>query len=265
MPFREAIREISNGFHRDDNFRPEDPYLSYHDICLTREDIDCLKNDWLTDNNISFWEEYLEHEKLSKQSSSKIILLRPSMAFLLKSTNDPMSLRTALPDVRSASHIFLPINDCRNPAIPEGGSHWSLLVVGVRDRVAFHYDSLSPANYTEARMVVHKLEPLLGFQLRLSNIEDTPQQDNGSDCGVHVCWAMKHLLVRRLLAVEAEKEVNMSLGGKRVDANGVRKEMLKVCEALRKKASRSQSPKKSSEGRTSPPRIGAEKENTAAD
>lgn len=30
----------------------------------------------------------------------------------------------------------------------------------------------------------------------------------------------------------------MSLGGKRVDASGVRKEMYKVCEGLRKKASR---------------------------
>lgn len=87
-------------------------------------------------------------------------------------------------------------------------------------------------------MVVHKLQPLLGIQLRLQNIDDTPQQDNGSDCGVHVCWAMRHLLVRRLLAVEAEREVDMSLGGKRVDASGVRKDMYKVCEGLRKKASR---------------------------
>lgn len=49
---------------------------------------------------------------------------------------------------------------------------------------------------------------------------------------------MRHLLVRRLLAVEAEREVDMSLGGKRVDASGVRKDMYKVCEGLRKKASR---------------------------
>lgn len=87
-------------------------------------------------------------------------------------------------------------------------------------------------------MVVNKLQPLLGVPLRLSNIEDTPQQDNGSDCGVHVCWAMKHLLVRRLLAVEADREVDMSLGGKRVDATGMRRDMYKVCESLRKKASR---------------------------
>jgi len=140
--------------------------------------------------------------------------------------------------VKKASHIFLPINDCRNPSVAEGGTHWSLLVVGVSDRVAFHYDSLSPANCGEAREVCKKLGVLLGFSLQFSDLEDTPQQDNGSDCGVHVCWAMKHLLVKRLLAVEREKEVQMSLRGKRVDAAGSRKDMFKICEGLRKKASR---------------------------
>jgi len=37
---------------------PEDAYLSYYDVRLTREDISVLKNDWLTDNVIAFWEEY---------------------------------------------------------------------------------------------------------------------------------------------------------------------------------------------------------------
>lgn len=200
---------------------------------------------------------YLEHEELLKKPNNKVMLLRPSMVFLLKSTKggllgscltprarltatplDPLTLASALPDVRSASHIFLPINDCRNVSLPEGGTHWSLLVVGVNDRVAFHYDSLSPANYDEARLVCRQLEILLGFSLRFSDLDDTPQQDNGSDCGVHVCWAMRHLLVKRLLAVEREKEVEMSLIGKKVDAAGYRREMFKICEALRKKASR---------------------------
>ncbi|PWW75203.1 cysteine proteinase [Tuber magnatum] len=201
------------------------------------------------------------------------------MVFLLKNTKDPLTLESALPDVKKASHIFLPINDCRNPSIAEGGTHWSLLVVGVSDRVAFHYDSLSPANCGEAREVSKKLGVLLGFPLQFSDLEDTPQQDNGSDCGVHVCWAMKHLLVKRLLAVEREKEVQMSLRGKRVDATGYRKEMFKICEGLRKKASRrlgspmwiiinvlltlstcgiySTSPRTSKhDGKDSPPRIG---------
>lgn len=70
------------------------------------------------------------------------------------------------------------------------------------------------------------------------DLTDTPQQENGSDCGVHVCWAMKHLLVRRLMNVESKREVDMSLGGKRLDALGMRKEMLRVCESARRKERR---------------------------
>jgi sentrin-specific protease 8 len=33
-----------------DMLSPDDAYLSYHDIRLTREDMQTLKNDWLTDN-----------------------------------------------------------------------------------------------------------------------------------------------------------------------------------------------------------------------
>jgi len=44
---------------------PEDAYLSYYDVRLTKLDVDSVKNDWLTDNAISFWEEYLERERLN--------------------------------------------------------------------------------------------------------------------------------------------------------------------------------------------------------
>jgi sentrin-specific protease 8 len=201
---------------------------------------------------------YLEHEQLAKHTGSAVVLLRPSMVHLLKSHPSaldfmlghdrslliirgclgPRELLPVLPDLKKASHIFLPINDCRDLQIAEGGSHWSLLVVGITDRIAFHYDSLSPSNYIEAQLVHAKLQHLLGFGLTLANLDDTPQQDNGSDCGVHVCWAMQHLLVRRLLAVGQQKEVDMSLGGKRLDASRMRREMYRICEGLRKKASR---------------------------
>ena len=30
--------------------QPDDAYLSYFDVRLTKEDVDCIKDDWLTDN-----------------------------------------------------------------------------------------------------------------------------------------------------------------------------------------------------------------------
>ncbi|KAL3417933.1 Ulp1 protease family protein [Phlyctema vagabunda] len=186
------------------------------------------------------------------------------MAFMLMQTPDPLTLKDALPNFSRTTHIFLPINDARSVTVAEGGSHWSLLLVSVIDGVAFHYDSMSPSNYHEARLATSKLGALLGRQLRFLNLEDSPQQENSSDCGVYVCIQMRHLLISRLLAANAKEKVSMSMGGKLVDANGGRKEMLKTIESFRKEGerrrshddqSRSASPFHGKNGSKSPPRI----------
>lgn len=220
---------------------PDDAYLSYHDVRLTREDVACIKNDWLTDNAIAFWEEYLEREKLSEYPKANIVLLRPSMSFLLMKTDDPLSLKSALPDFSKTTHIFLPVNDCRSVDVAEGGSHWSLLLVSIIDGVAFHYDSLTPSNFHEARLVAHRISQLLGKPLRFINLDDTPQQENSMDCGVYVCLLMSHLLIQRLLRAHAQDKISMSMRGKEVDAYGGRKEMLRIINERRKEGERRRS------------------------
>lgn len=201
----------------------------------------CLKNDWLTDNNIAFWEEYLERETLPRYPQARIVLLRPSMSFLLMKEPNLKQVRFALPDFSKVTHVFLPINDNRNVSQAEGGSHWSLLLVSVLDGVAFHYDSLGGANYAEARLATRKMTELIGKPLRFVNLDDCPQQENGSDCGVFVCLIMRHLLIKRLLAANAREKVSMSMGGKMVDSNGGRKEMLHIIEKLRQEGERRRS------------------------
>ncbi|KAK1488718.1 Ulp1 protease family protein [Colletotrichum abscissum] len=215
---------------------PQQPYLSF-----TYEDIKSLKNDWLTDNNIAFWEEWLEREVLPKYPQARIILLRPSMTFLLMKEPDMRQIRSALPDFSKVTHIFLPINDARNVAQAEGGSHWSLLLVSAIDGVAFHYDSLGGANYAEGRLATHKMSEILGRPLRYLNLDDSPQQENGSDCGVFVCILMRHLLIKRLLSANAREKVSMSMANKLIDSHGGRKEMLKIIESLRKEGERRRS------------------------
>ena len=177
---------------------------------------------------------YLEREWLSHFKNANIVLLRPSMSFMLMQTPDPRSLKEALPDFSRTTHIFLPINDCRNPSVAEGGSHWSLLLVSVLDGIAFHYDSLNPANLTEAQQVTLKLAQLLGQHLQCINLGDSPQQLNSSDCGVFVCLQMRHLLLKKLLRAHAREKVSMSMGDKMVDAARGRKEMLGIIETKRK-------------------------------
>jgi sentrin-specific protease 8 len=156
------------------------------------------------------------------------------MSFMLMQTPDPTTLREALPNFSTTTHIFLPLNDCRNPAIAEGGSHWSLLVVSLVDGVAFHYDSLYPSNDTAAEQATSQLSKLLGRELILRELDDAPQQQNSSDCGVYVCMIMNHLLLRRLLAMPRGEKVNMSMQNKDVNAYKGRKEMLSIIEGFRK-------------------------------
>lgn len=163
------------------------------------------------------------------------------MSFMLIQTPDPTTLREALPDFSRTTHIFLPINDCRNVEIAEGGTHWSLLVVSVVDGSSFHYDSLHPSNRNEATMASRKLGQLLGKELKFMDLSDSPRQDNSSDCGVFVCAEMRHLLVKRLLQADSKHIVNMSLGGKVMDAAGVRREMLKIIEYYRKEGEKRRS------------------------
>ncbi|PTB76372.1 hypothetical protein M440DRAFT_1391883 [Trichoderma longibrachiatum ATCC 18648] len=78
------------------------------------------------------------------------------------------------------------------------------------------------------------LSEIVKRPIRFVNLDDSPQQENGSDCGVFVCLLMRHLLVKRLLVANAREKVSMSMAGKMVDSNGGRKEMLRIIENLRK-------------------------------
>ncbi|KAJ9157213.1 Ulp1 protease family protein [Pleurostoma richardsiae] len=249
MPFRQRVAR-----HFGETLSPQQPYLSYYDVLLTYEDIKALKNDWLTDNNIAFWEEWLEREILPKYPQARIVLLRPSMTFLMMKEPDLKAVKEALPDFSKVTHIFLPINDARSTNQAEAGSHWSLLLVSAIDGVAFHYDSLGGANYNEARHATNRLSQILKIPLRFQNIDDCPQQENGSDCGVFVCILMRHLLVKRLLNANAREKVSMSMANKMIDSYGGRKEMLKIIESLRKEGERRRSASPYAKSST-PPRI----------
>ena len=147
----------------------------------------------------------------------------------------------ALPDFSRTTHIFLPVSDSTDLEHAESGSHWSLLLVSVVDGVSFHYDSLPPGNVSDGQKATQKLAILLNKSLRFINLSDSPEQDNGSDCGVFVCLNMRHLLMKRLLQVRADEKVSMSLGGKTVDAKEGRKEMMRVIEEFRKEGEKRRS------------------------
>jgi sentrin-specific protease 8 len=70
---------------------------------------------------------------------------------------------------------------------------------------------------------------------------DSPQQENGSDCGVFVCVLMKHLLLKRLLRADASRKISMSMKDMHIHAKDGRKTMLKVIEERKKEGERRRS------------------------
>jgi len=230
-----------------------------------RADVDSIKNDWLTDNAIAFWQEFLEREALTSFPKASIVLLRPSMSYMLMQTAEPLTLKEVLPNFATTTHVFLPINDNIDVTNAEGGSHWSLLLVSIIDGVSFHYDSMSQSNLREAQNTTRKMEQLLGKRLRFIAMEDSPQQENGSDCGVFVCVLMRHLLLKRLLRADASKKVSMAMRDAHINAKDGRKTMLRIIDERKKEGerrrSRSHSPWRStSTSSKSPPRIGNEQQ-----
>ena len=163
------------------------------------------------------------------------------MSYMLMQTADPLSLKEVLPDLSRTTHVFLPINDNIDVTQAEGGSHWSLLLVSIIDGVSFHYDSMSQCNEREARNTTMKMEQLLGKRLRFIPMDDSPQQENGSDCGVFVCVLMRHLLLKRLLRADASKKISMNMKDSHINAKDGRKTMLKVIEERKKEGVRRQS------------------------
>lgn len=267
MPLPGVSRLVNGARRHLGDGSPSDAYLSYYDVRVTNEDVDSIKHDWLTDNAIAFWQEYIEREELNAFPKASIVLLRPSMAFMLMQSPDPLALKEVLPDFSSTTHVFLPINDNPNVSDAGGGSHWSLLLVSIIDGVSFHYDSMAQANAAEARETSAKMERLIGKKLRFIPMNDSPQQENSSDCGVFVCVLTRHLLLKRLLRADARQKISMSMQDAHINSKDGRRTMLKVIEERKKEGqrrSRSHSPYRPKSAHSkSPPRIGEEQPESA--
>jgi sentrin-specific protease 8 len=202
----------------------DDKIFQFFDVSIYGEDLLNLKDDeWLSDNNISFIYEYLERYQLSKFDSlvsNAIQLVRPSMVYLLAQTPEPQQLIGVIPAIENGKFLFLPVNDNDDVEAVGAGSHWSLVVISMLEKIAFVYDSMERANEQEAKDVITKVEKYLSdgtkFQIRIMK---TPQQLNGSDCGVIVSQ-ITAFLTSRLLGFKYLKDhyVNLDLQQVKISA-----------------------------------------------
>ncbi|PRP89434.1 hypothetical protein PROFUN_01297 [Planoprotostelium fungivorum] len=182
--------------------------ITYHDVTLYPEDVNLLKRpNWLNDNIMSFYFEYLTFERFKDQRQN-FAFIHPSTVFMttFMSGSEISEVLSAL-DLTSKSLVFLPINNNRD-VNKMGGSHWSLLVFNHHDRAFHHYDSSSGMNSSAAQNVAAKLSSLLPVASAKVEEEVSPQQSNSYDCGVYV------LALSELLA-ECNGEVHEKVRGLR--------------------------------------------------
>jgi len=164
-------------------------FVTYQDVSLYNSDLELLNGfNWLNDNIIAFYYEYLANETF--KNKSELLFLTPSAVFMVSCITNSSELATALEplDFKKRKYIFIPINNSSN-ATKMGGSHWSLVVYHKEGNQFNYYDSYGNFNLSTAVHIVNKIAPtLLGLTADHSKItvQITPQQVNGYDCGLYV-------------------------------------------------------------------------------
>uniref|UniRef100_A0A6S8JRZ7 Ubiquitin-like protease family profile domain-containing protein n=2 Tax=Dunaliella tertiolecta TaxID=3047 RepID=A0A6S8JRZ7_DUNTE len=175
-----------------------DKVLSYGDSCLRKGDADLLKHgQWLNDQVISFWFEYLVRDKYKDLvSSHQILLVPPSLTFILATVGSPqeasMLLETMQPD-RAEVAVFA-INDSNDIGAANSGFHWTVLAFERASKTFRHYDSApgcSSASAQAARRTLLATKDALGVPSYspddIVEVQAMPRQQNGFDCGVFAC------------------------------------------------------------------------------
>lgn len=194
--------------------------LSFHDSLLRQSDIELLMGpQWLNDNIISFYLEYLE--KVLFKDHKQLLFVSPEVTQCIKIITggiDEASIFLSPLNVNEKTFIFFPINDNENDSI--GGSHWSLLVFSRPERKFFHYDSANNSNLRHCRLFILKIKSLLQCSDGDLVVVDCLQQKNGYDCGVHVLGMIQKIaqnivLTNKVYAADALDD--SIIAGKRME------------------------------------------------
>ncbi|KAG2212662.1 hypothetical protein INT47_000639 [Mucor saturninus] len=177
--------------------------LHYHDVVIRQSDLNTLApGEWLNDTMLEFHMEFLERTFVPKDAH--YLFLRPGIVQLITfAEGDVMNLVPALPkDMDGYEAIFIPVND-GDPAQANSGTHWSLLVYVRAVNSFYYYDTLRFNNLRNAEITCKRMQPLLRLDKSSQFIPaTTPQQDNGSDCGVSVIAIIDYILHQLLKSRE---------------------------------------------------------------
>lgn len=178
--------------------------LSYYDTLLRESDVDLLDEpQWVNDNIIWFWMQYLENE-LCASSSGSLAFVGPDVVQLVKlgaALNVEQVLKSL--NLKQKELVLLPVNDCQEFDLP-GGCHWSLLVYNQARKIFEHYDSSKGHNHSHAKAVARALTPLLSPREVRVVESDCLQQHNSFDCGLYVMYNLQQVCAKHIVPPESD-------------------------------------------------------------
>ena len=233
-----ATKGMRRVFRSSASQEREGPVLEYYDVAVFGEDMEAIKDDWLTDTAIEFWQEYLERERLPMSKHGRqVALLRPSIAFLFASIAAQAGEvdDSLLPDgFLDAAYVFVPVTD-NSDLSKAGGSHWSLMLFGVREEAAYYMDSLPTSRgdkFIDTHQYCKAMCQIFGRRFR-PVLVPTPKQANGSDCGVHVLMETDIVLDRIMQNMQKGAPLGeLTLMDEKLDASAYRQKLLDHIDSL---------------------------------
>lgn len=213
-------------------FKNEDRIvLSYHDSLLRDSDVQLLRGPhWINDTIIGFYFEHLD-KAASNSKNKDLLFVSPELTQLLKLTasSDYEMLLEPI-DAKSKSFLFFPLNNCDSRETA-GGTHWSLLVYSKSEETCFHIDSSKGLNSVVAKSFAKSiLDYFCGKGLENYLEIDTPQQDNGYDCGLYVLCATD--LIASYTVAEGKVE-NCGFESLKILVDEKRKKLLELIDCLK--------------------------------
>lgn len=211
-------------------YHDDELVINYNDACIYGRDLKLMesKTSWWNDACIHYQFERLQHSQTAAANSAtgtKPLLLDPAVVSFLMHQLDESEHDEILDFCRgynqfaNVDSILIPINDTHRLDnsewhVPGQGTHWSLLaIIFIKTEiVALHFDSMeNSSNQIAAKQVANKWYRVYSFActirsppsslcLDVMNCQ-TPQQENGYDCALHV------LAVAQAIVTAKEDEV----------------------------------------------------------
>lgn len=180
----EHLRMVKRAF----SGQPNEVLNPKFNLNVTRRDILTLSGlNWLNDNVINFYMNLIiERGNVGKYPK---VYAMNTFFYQKLSTSGPESLRrwTRRVDIFAHEIICVPIHL---------GMHWCMAIINLKEKSIKYYDSMGKSNnqclshlrkYLEYEHMDKKNEPFSTKDFLLENIQEIPQQMNGSDCGMFAC------------------------------------------------------------------------------